>query len=179
MTVQFQKLHADAVVPTKAKAGDAGFDLVAVSEAELVLAKEGQKYTVTPDGPSQIVTGEEDSYGYIRYRLGIAVAIPEGYVGLIFPRSSVSKTDLTLANAVGVVDSGYRGEIEARFRTAPDQATQQHRMDVLSTAGYSFYKKGDRVAQLVIVEAPLFTFEEVDALDATERGTDGFGSSGQ
>lgn len=91
MKVRFKKLTETAVIPTKSHAGDAGFDLTATSF-------------------------KIDETGAFVYGFGIAVEIPSGYVGLVFPRSSISKKDLLLSNAVGVIDSGYRGEIMAKFK---------------------------------------------------------------
>ena len=85
--VKIKKLHPDAVIPSYAKHGDAGMDMYAVSKGEL------------------------DKYGNMVYHTGLAMEIPRGHVGLIFPRSSVSKTPHMLRNHVGVIDSGYRGEI--------------------------------------------------------------------
>lgn len=93
MKIKFVKLLENAVVPTKAHPTDAGFDLTATSR-------------------------HFDEYGAVVYGTGIAVEIPVGYVGLVFPRSSVSKLDLSMANAVGVIDAGYRGEITVKFKPA-------------------------------------------------------------
>ena len=91
MEVKIKKLCETAVIPSYAKPGDAGMDLVATSRVF-------------------------DKYGNVEYGTGLAMEIPEGYVGLIFARSSISKQDLSLANAVGVIDSGYRGEIKFKFK---------------------------------------------------------------
>ena len=91
MKVKIKKLCESAVIPTYAKPGDAGMDLVATSRIF-------------------------DKYGNVEYGTGIAMEIPEGYVGLLFPRSSICKQDLALANAVGVVDSCFRGEIKFKFK---------------------------------------------------------------
>ena len=91
MEVKIKKLCDSAVIPSYAKPGDAGMDLVATSRIF-------------------------DKYGNVEYGTGLAMEIPEGYVGLLFPRSSISKQDLSLANAVGVIDSGYRGEIKFKFK---------------------------------------------------------------
>ena len=99
-------------------------------------------------------------------RFGIAMEIPEGYVGLIFPRSSIHKTSMRLTNAVGVIDSGYRGEISAVF-------------DVSGYDEVNFYNVGDRAAQIIIMPYPHVEFEEAEELSSTERGTGGFGSSGK
>jgi len=90
--------------------------------------------------------------------------MPEGYVGLIFPRSSISKTDHYLRNSVGVIDSGYRGEIKIRMSTP--------------LLGGVEYKEGDRIAQLIIMKLPWVNIEEVEELSDTDRGEGGFGSTG-
>jgi dUTP pyrophosphatase len=100
------------------------------------------------------------------YGTGLALEIPEGYVGLIFPRSSISKTSLSLANCVGVIDSGYRGEILLKFRTDANNKT-------------GHYTIGDRIGQLLIIPYPQIEFEEVLELSDTIRSGGGFGSSGQ
>lgn len=138
MKVKIKKLHPDAVIPKYAKPGDAGMDLVAISEE----------------------WNEDNSM--VTYNTGLAIEIPEGYVGLIFPRSSISKTILHLANSVGVIDSGYRGSIMCKFRY-PEEGM--------------VYDAGDRVAQLLIMPYPSIEFEEVEELSSTERGEGGFGST--
>jgi dUTP pyrophosphatase len=143
MQLKIKKLHKDAVKPEYAKDGDAGLDLTAV-----------EMYS-TPD--------------YIGYKTGLAIEIPKGYVGLLFPRSSNSKKHLLLANSVGVVDSGYRGEIELRFKIASN--TSENFLEI--------YKVGDKVAQLMILPYPSIEFEEVEELSDTARGEGGFGSSGK
>ncbi len=142
MELKIKKTHPNSVTPFYAKPGDAGMDLTAVSE---------------------IVT-EAEGYAYIEYDTGIAVEIPEGYVGLVFPRSSVSKTGLILANAVGIIDSGYRASIKCRFKWIK---------------GSVKYAVGDKIAQLIILPYPQISFIEVDELSDTERGKGGFGSSGK
>jgi len=139
MNVKFKKLHPDAVTPTYAKAGDAGMDMTAI----------------------KVIVDEM----YHEYMTGIAVEIPEGYVGLIFPRSSISKTKMILSNHVGVIDSGYRGEIRFRFRK-------------LDMDHGSIYKVGDKIGQLVIIPYPSIQLEEVAELSDSERNNQGFGSSG-
>lgn len=148
MKVKFSKLHPEAVTPTSAKKGDAGFDLTAIS----------YNWVQNADVP------------YYNYEFGLAVEIPDGYVGLLFPRSSVSNKDVMLTNCVGVVDSGYRGPLSARFKTT-------HFKGELP----KIYKAGERVVQLVIVPYLKAEFEEVsyDELSKTERGDGGFGSSGK
>ena len=138
MQVKIKKLHQKAVIPNYAKAGDAGMDLVITS--------------IISDNKLDV------SYGF-----GISVEIPKGFVGLIFPRSSIRKYDLILSNAVGVIDSGYRGELQATFKKT----------------GLHKYEVGDRGAQLMIVPYPEIEFVEVDELSDTERGEGGFGSTGK
>ncbi len=144
--VKIKKLHKDAIIPQYAKYGDAGMDLVATS----------------------IISNTTFD---ITYGLGIALEIPEGFVGLIFPRSSIRKTDLALTNCVGVVDSGYRGELQATFKKV--YGKNDVRIDEAD------YKIGDRVAQIIILPYPTITFEEVKELSNTERGEGGFGSTGK
>jgi dUTP pyrophosphatase len=145
MKVKIKKLHADAVIPSYAKLGDAGMDLTAIS-----------------------MTGS-DEYGNYIYSTGLAIEIPEGYVGLLFPRSSNAKTDLYLTNHVGVVDSGYRGEIMFKFR----------KFDVIKNFQEArLYHVGERVGQLMIIPYPQIELEEVEELSSTERGEGGYGSTG-
>lgn len=144
MKVKIKKLHPDAVIPTYAKNGDAGMDLVSI--------------TIISETPSQI------TYGF-----GIALEIPEGFVGLVFPRSSVRKTRLQLSNSVGVIDSGYRGELQATFNKITTTIENQK----------NDYKVGDRVAQIMIIPYPQIQFEETEELSDTERGDGGFGSTGK
>jgi dUTP pyrophosphatase len=139
--IKIKKLHPNAVIPQYAKLGDAGLDLTAVD----------------------ILTDSEDQ---ISYNIGLAVEIPEGYVGLVFPRSSIRNMQLTLSNSVGVIDSGYRGNLQAVFNK--------------TDGAYSIkYNMGDRVAQMIIIPYPQINFIEVEELSDTERGTGGFGSSGK
>ena len=137
MKVKIKKLHEDAIIPKYAKDGDAGMDLTAVD--------------VESDG------------GIITYKTGLAVEIPRWHVGLLFPRSSVYKTGQSLTNCVGVIDSGYRGEIMLKFTLSPYQRE---------------YEIGDRVGQLIIMPYPKVEFEEVEELTSTDRGKGGYGSTG-
>lgn len=145
MEVKIKKLDPNAVIPTYAKDGDAGMDLVA----------------------TKIISNTTFD---ITYGTGIAMEIPKGYVGLVFPRSSIRKTDLSLTNAVGVIDSGYRGEIQATFKKVFGK--NDIRIDQTD------YKVGDRIAQIIIMPYPKIKFTEVDELTSTERGDGGFGSTG-
>lgn len=114
------------------------------------------------------------SLNYIEYNTSIAFEIPEGYVGLLFPRSSITKTDLMLANAVGVIDSDYRGEVTGRFKIV-----KNYNPGFFYNGHNETYKEGDRILQLVLVEIPKVTLKEVDELSTTERGTGGYGSTGK
>lgn len=138
MKLKFKKIFSSVKLPSYTKKGDAGMDLTAIS-----LKKEP---------------------GYWEYGTGLAVQVPEGYVGLLFPRSSISKTDHFLKNSVGVIDSGYRGEIKIRMS--------------IPCLGAPCYHTGDRIAQLVIVKLPWVEIEEVDDLEPSDRGEGGFGSTG-
>ena len=139
--LKFKKLHPEAVIPKRATPYDAGLDLTACS----------YQY-------------DEDNFVH-DFGFGLAVEIPEGHVGLIFPRSSIYKTNMSLSNAVGVIDSKYRGELRAKFRPT-------------SGAFGALYNIGDRVAQLVIVRYEALNPIEVEELDMTEDRGGGFGSSG-
>ena len=138
--VKVKKLVPEAVIPSYSKVGDAGMDLTITKEIE------NTSFSV--------------SYGF-----GIAIEIPKGYVGLVFPRSSVRNQDLILSNCVGVIDSGYRGELQATFK----------KTDGLDSIKY---KVGDRGAQIIILPYPTIYMTEVPELSDTERGDGGFGSTG-
>jgi dUTP pyrophosphatase len=140
LIVKVKKLSPNAVVPSYSKFGDAGMDLTITSEISN--------------------TTFDVSYGF-----GIAMEIPDGYVGLVFPRSSVRNQDLLLTNCVGVIDSGYRGEIQATFK-------KTNGLDSLK------YNVGDRGAQIIILPYPQVTMVESNELSDTERGAGGFGSTG-
>lgn len=158
MNVKIKKLHPDAIVPKYAKPGDAGLDLVAITS-----------------GIVDQITGN------VTFHTGLAVEIPEGYVGLIFPRSSISKTGMALSNAVGVIDSGYRGEIMLKFNLSGTCASMFLAQSLLRTNAETppVYSKGDKIGQLIIMPYPQIEFEEVEELSNTERGEGGFGSTGK
>jgi dUTP pyrophosphatase len=168
MKLRIKKLHPDAVIPKYTKEGDAGMDLVT---------------------PENAISSE---LGVFTYRTGLAVEIPQGYVGLVFPRSSVYKSAGRLANSVGVIDSGYRGEIFVKFdasaysqslailRQVSNKPSDWEEIDSeLEGIKGNSYKKGDRIAQLVIMPVPNVEFEEVEELSETTRGEGGFGSTGK
>lgn len=143
MQLKFKKLSENAVLPVKAHATDAGLDLTATS-ITTQLNESGQVMLV--------------------YHTGLAVEIPEGYVGLLFPRSSVYKKSLAQTNSVGVIDAGYRGEIMAVFKSTTDVVP-------------AVYKVGDRFAQLVIVPNPEIEVVEAEELSGSDRGEYSYGSS--
>ena len=172
MEIKIKRLCENAVIPSYAKPGDAGMDLVATSRIF-------------------------DKYGNVEYGTGLAIEIPEGYVGLLFARSSISKQDLSFAHAVGVLDSGYRGEIKVKFNPTlsyMDLGTTEDVQGIykesntsdfaIITSGIqkdpmedSIYKVGDRIGQIIIMPYPKISFKEVDELSTTERGEGGFGST--
>lgn len=171
MQVKVKKLSENAVVPMYGKPGDAGQDLVCVSR-------------------------HFDADGNAVYGTGLAFEIPEGYVGLIFPRSSNAKKDLMLTNSVGVVDSGYRGEVMFKFKPVAFFAgadcsecgdTLSFDFTILPGSkfadskefGINLYEVGDRVGQIIIMPYPQVTFQEVSELSSTDRGVGGFGSTGK
>ena len=140
LEVKFKKLFETAKYPVKAYPTDAGADLTAVSRVW------------------------NNGIGCWVYGTGIAIEIPEGYVGLIFPRSSIRKYTLAQCNAVGVIDSHYRGEIIVSYKLTSDVE--------------KIYEVGDKIAQLIILPYPEVSYTEVENLSETDRGENGHGSSG-
>lgn len=138
MKVKIKKLKPNAVIPAYAHTTDAGMDLTATSI-------------------------EWDSDGNVVYGTGLAFEIPEGYVGLLFPRSSNAKKDLILTNSVGVLDSGYRAEVFFKFKPIKEGG---------------IYTIGDRIGQLIILPYPKIEFEEAGELSDSDRGMGGYGSTG-
>ena len=141
--LKFKKLSEKAAMPIRATEGSAGYDLT-----------------------STHVTTEVSECGQLVlvYHTDIAIEIPEGYVALLFPRSSISKKSVRLSNSVGVIDSDYRGEVMGKFNVTTDVVP-------------SLYKEGEKFAQLVIVPIITEEFVEVEELDTTDRGEGGFGST--
>ena len=101
----------------------------------------------------------------IVYHTGLAFEIPEGYFGALVPRSSIYKKTLDLTNCIGTIDAGYRGEVVAKMRTTTDVIP-------------AVYKDGERFAQLLILPVPEVQFEESNELSESDRGDNGFGSTG-
>ena len=163
LKVKIKKLNENAVIPTYAKYGDAGMDLVATS-----------KYY--------------DDNGNIVYGTGLAFEIPKGYVGLLFPRSSNSKQQLLLSNSVGVIDSGYRGEVMLKFKSSASSFSLKtlikliFNQDAKTTLINNYkisYNVGERIGQIIILPYPQIKFEEAEELSETERGNGGYGSTGK
>ncbi len=152
MKLKVKKLHKDAVLPNYAKRGDAAMDLVAVEMAK--------------------------TDKYIEYDTGIALEIPNGYVGLLFPRSSISNKDLMLKNSVGVVDSSYRGSVRLRFNVSKNDKNTLVSNMFPDIGHRDIYSVGERIGQLMIIPVPHFEIQEVDELSETDRGDGGFGHTG-
>jgi dUTP pyrophosphatase len=140
MYIKFKKLNRKATIPQRAHSCDAGMDLVAVSKET------------------------NNEHHFIEYGTGLAMEIPNFCVGLIFPRSSISKTNLFLRNCVGVIDSGYRGEIKLRFSVDNNENKE--------------YDIQDKIGQLIVLELPNMKIIEAKELSNTDRGQGGFGSTG-
>ena len=141
-SLQIKRLHPDAVLPTRAHENDAGLDLASNIDATVGVS-------------SRVTIGT-----------GIAIALPAGTAGLIYPRSGLaSRYGLSLSNSVGVIDSDYRGEV---MLTVINHGTRPFTIS-----------KGMRVAQMIVTPYCVPELVEVDHLDATERGTAGLGSSGK
>ena len=176
MKVNIKRLHKDAVIPKYAMPFDACMDITAVSK--------------------------EFDYesGCIVYGTGIAVEIPEGYVGLLFPRSSIYKRYMGMTGSVGVIDAGYRGEVKVIMRNSTCIVRPKRFLDriraifckrvfkctndstnsvIVDSIGTFDYKVGERIAQLIIMPFPEVEFNEVDNLSSSDRGEGGHGSTGE
>lgn len=145
MKVKFKKLKSEAITPSRGTEYSAGLDLTAISKTKVYNPQHGY-------------------LEYISYGTGLSFEIPNGYVGYIFPRSSISKKNLALSNSVGVIDADFRGEVTFRFKG-------------LGSASTGEYDVGDRIGQLVIMPIPEVDLVEVDELSDTKRGEDSYGSS--
>ena len=152
LNIQFKRLHPNAVIPTYAHPADAGLDLTAT-------------------------TRTDDNNGNIIYGTGLAIEIPPGYVGLIFPRSSIRNSSLIQANSVSVIDSGYRGEITVTMRKYFKPTASLPHMAYHTKAAE--YQPGERIAQLIVMPYPKCHFIEAEQLSDSERGTKGYGSTGK
>ena len=164
MQIKVKKLSETAIVPTRADAGSAGWDLYA-------------------DAPAQIPAN-----GTVFIDTGIAVEIPEGYWGGIYARSGLAcKCGLRPANCVGVIDSSYRGAVKVALHNDNDMFIWQNIHNSNTTFGQRIVQdydanksisRGDRIAQLIIHKCENVEFIETDELSDSERGAGGFGSSG-
>ncbi|MFP5331792.1 MAG: dUTP diphosphatase [Acidimicrobiia bacterium] len=140
--VSYTRLDRELPPPRQAHDGDAGFDLAAADDVELAPGQRGAVPT------------------------GLAVAIPDGFAGLVLPRSGhASRHGIGLVNAPGLIDSGYRGEIKVLLVNHGDETVT--------------FRRGERIAQLMITPLPYVELIEVDELDSTGRGAGGFGSTGR
>jgi dUTP pyrophosphatase len=136
------RLRADAILPSRAHEGDAGLDLATCERIEL------------PPGERALVP------------TGLAIALPEGYAGFVQPRSGLAaRAGVTIVNAPGLIDSGYRGELKVILLNTDREQT-------------FVAEPGDRIAQLVVLPVPAVELVEVGALPASARGTGGLGSTG-
>ena len=142
MRLQVRRLDQRARLPTRAHDGDAGLDLYALQDAELA-----------PGARAQV-------------RTGVAVEIPLGHAGLVLPRSGLAaRHGIALVNAPGLIDEGYRGELQVLLLNTDREQTFQ-------------VQAGDRIAQLVVVAVATPDVVEASELSESGRGTEGFGSSG-
>lgn len=131
--------------------GDVGWDLVASSEPQIVYTDDSKKTVL-----------------YVEYDTGVAIQPPESFFALVFPRSSISKYELSLANSVGVIDAGYRNSIKLRFRFLGKKLTKKSLI----------YQKGDKIGQLVFMPSFNLSAHQTDSLEDSQRGLGGFGSTG-
>ena len=159
ITVKIKKLSDEAVIPTYVTDGSAGMDITAISR-------------------------EYDYENYCQvYHTGLSIEIPQGYVGLLFPKSGISKRTQYLTNSVGVIDSDYRGEVTAKFK--PDWMSALYTIKEKSAimrwllskfaALHNHYQVGEQIIQMIIVPYPKINLLEVEELSSTVRGDRGFG----
>jgi len=160
--LKYKKTHPDGHLFLPQKPGDIGYDLIAAEDPKF-------------------------ENGCIIYNTGIAIELPEGYHAEIAPRSSISKYDLTLCNSIGIIDNHFRGNIILKYKVPLNVggnlpiliAGTKNGMGYLSLdTNLNLPKKGDRIAQLIIRKSEIFSLEEVEHLSETERGSNGFGSTG-
>lgn len=149
--IKIKTTHPNAVIPQYGRSGDGAFDLTAVSYE----FKDGRHV----------------------YDIGLAFEIPHGFVGLVFPRSSICKYDLRLTNGVGIIDSNFRGSVKAIFENDGFHIQSGIRTKI-NIEPKEIYRVGDRVAQMMILPYPEISFIQVNELSSTDRGSQGWGSSG-
>lgn len=152
MKIIYKKLNPEAKAPRKAHVTDAAYDLFATSM-------------------------EVDQNGNVVYGTGLAMEIPKGFAGLLFPRSSIAKKQLLQSNSVGVIDSGYRGEIKIKFKPSAGFIDVSGEADIPCYP--EVYETGEYVGQLMVIPALALDFFEVDELSDSDRGEGGFGSTGK
>ena len=145
MELKFKKLNEKAVLPSRSHVTDAGLDLTTYG------------FTQEVDASGKLI---------LVYHTGLAVEIPEGHMGLLFMRSSVASKSVMMTNCVGIVDSGYRGELIGKFKLTTDSIP-------------TVYQEGERVMQLVVMPYPQFEPVFVDELEEGDRGDKGYGSSNE
>lgn len=141
--IKVKKLTPFAKLPTKSYDIDAGYDFYC--------------------------TSYEKTIKYIEYHTGIAIDVPKNMVGLLSPRSSVTKKDLMLKNGVGILDPGYHGEVIFRFNDTKEYTVTQKK---------DIYDVGDRIGQIIFIDLPEVELIQVDDLGVSERDVNGFGSTG-
>jgi len=179
MNIKVKKLHPDAVLPKQAYPTDAGYDIIAIDDGNV-----------------------SKDLRYIEYNTGLSIAPPSGYHIRIHPRSSISNFDLILCNHIGLCDNSFRGAYICRFRIIRPQSglrqilsgesEEHYKVFGIKLGDYAamvenpeglwspkLYKKGDKIAQLVIEKTEYANFVETSELDETERGSGGFGSTGK
>ena len=162
-TIKFKKMHEDAVVPFKKHHNDAGFDLCAIEDI------------IIPPGETKVI------------KLGIGFDIPKGHMLQLCARSSISKKGLIISNGVGIIDEGYKGEVAIALHNPLHSALTQDFLDngaavvkkVVNLESGKLVRKGERIAQVVLVPVVYPELEEVHELEESERGTGGFGSTGE
>lgn len=153
-------------INTPANVGDAGWDIIAQSEPKIIGTRAYGPYWKNIE--------------YIEYDTGVEIAPEEGYHTLVMPRSSISKTNLFLRNSVGLIDNGYRGSVKLRFGYIfqPNDIIIHHDQLICELDDTKIYKKGDRIGQLVFAKTIEPSSLWFGALNKTERGEGGFGSTG-
>jgi dUTP pyrophosphatase len=157
MIIKVKKTNSTIPTPKYAIEGDAGLDLTAVEVLK-------------------------SDYKSVIYNTGLAFEIRDGYIGFIYPRSSVRKYDLIMANSVGVVDSNYRGTVQVSFKRTVIGSIKYILNCILLFIGFGFnlkeYELGDRICQLIILPYPQIKLKVVEELTETKRGESGHGSTG-
>lgn len=133
------------IAPAK---GDVGWDLMALSDPQVIFSDEKKKNIL-----------------YIEYDTGVVIQPPSGFYSILFPRSSISKYELALANSVGIIDSGYRNTLKFRFRFLGKKFSKNS----------VIYQKGDKIGQLIFMPMFNFTAHQTGSLEESERGLAGFG----